>query len=261
MLLLYKYKPNNEYTMKIFTEGKLYFPSISELNDPFEGAIPFIFDEAELTPENIFQKMYDLATEEHPDFTPEQLYQFVSGNYGKGGFFDEKHLEKINKETRENINEKIGICSLTSKNNNILMWSHYADGHKGLCIGFDWQMLRKSTSAILGNVNYQDDLPKYKIFGSNSDFFQTLLLTKSTEWQYEQEYRLMTIESRGKELPFPFESIVEVIFGCCMLQEERDKYIRLIMEKNRNCKLFETRMHSKQFALEIVSLVDHWIEI
>ncbi|MBK7525892.1 MAG: DUF2971 domain-containing protein [Saprospiraceae bacterium] len=29
-----------------------------------------------------------------------------------------------------------GVCSFTTNNNNILMWSHYANNHKGICLEF-----------------------------------------------------------------------------------------------------------------------------
>ena len=35
-------------------------------------------------------------------------------------------------EKREEL--PTAICSLSKKNNDYLMWSYYADGHKGLCL-------------------------------------------------------------------------------------------------------------------------------
>ena len=33
-------------------------------------------------------------------------------------------------------NDQCGVLSLSAKNSNILMWSHYADSHKGVCIEY-----------------------------------------------------------------------------------------------------------------------------
>lgn len=75
--VLYKYRPWNDYTKKILTDGELYFPSIGKLNDPFEGSIPYIFDQSELTTENIFRWMYKLAKHDHPTWTEIEIYKYV----------------------------------------------------------------------------------------------------------------------------------------------------------------------------------------
>ena len=43
--ILYKYRDwNNEYHKKIITNQELFFPSFESLNDPFDGKLPFMFD-------------------------------------------------------------------------------------------------------------------------------------------------------------------------------------------------------------------------
>ena len=79
--ILYKYKPLDKegYTMKILTDGEIYFPSISKLNDPFEGDIPYIFDTNELTSDNIFLAMRKIAKESNPEMTEEELHEYLLG--------------------------------------------------------------------------------------------------------------------------------------------------------------------------------------
>jgi len=40
---------------------------------------------------------------------------------------------------------KYGVLCFSRRWNNILMWSHYADGHKGICLGFDGPMSSRWT--------------------------------------------------------------------------------------------------------------------
>ncbi|WP_214826490.1 DUF2971 domain-containing protein [Chryseobacterium sp. ISL-6] len=50
----------------------------------------------------------------------------------------------------ENVNRNFGIYSLTTKNSNLLMWSHYGNSHKGFCIGFNTEKLFKLVMGTLG---------------------------------------------------------------------------------------------------------------
>jgi hypothetical protein len=51
-----------------------------------------------------------------------------------------------------------GVCCFTTDNRNPLMWSHYADGHKGFCLEFDTQKC-KLLSEKLFPVTYSDEYP------------------------------------------------------------------------------------------------------
>ena len=68
--------------------------------------------------------------------------------------------------TKRDLSEKFGILCFSESWNNPVQWAHYADGHKGLCLGFD------ISDHLLTEVNYVDErLPvddfvaKQKAFG------------------------------------------------------------------------------------------------
>lgn len=82
------------------------------------------------------------------------------------------------------------ICfSKTWKSN--LMWAHYADKHRGLCLGFDILDTERLTKIDYLRRRkefpkaYKDDLPSVA-----EDLVTTCLKVKSIEWKYEQEHRL-----------------------------------------------------------------------
>lgn len=97
-----------------------------------------------------------------------------------------------------------GICSFSKARKNQLMWSHYADEHKGVCIGFRENQIRPQGSYIYPiDVTYQDEYPfkeiikrfNYleRIYGMNNlqsiagDILISILGTKYTSWKYERE--------------------------------------------------------------------------
>lgn len=75
------------------------------------------------------------------------------------------------------------ICSLSTDYKNILMWSHYADSHKGCCI----ELSITSSSWKMYNVKYVNHLPN---IDENSQV-DDILTTKLKFWEYENEVRFL----------------------------------------------------------------------
>ena len=251
--ILYKYRPidSEDHTLNIINYGKIYFPSIFELNDPFDGSVPYVYNEAELTCENIFKKMRNIAVKEHPEYNENQIHEYVLGAM-KDQNYDAKFIEKLNQQMRESIGKSFGIYSLTTKRNNFLMWSHYANSHRGICMGFNTKILFDQTRPIFTPVTYQEDLPNRSIFDDNeTDFVKQLLATKSTVWEYEEEYRLIKLQGARKEVLIPLNGVVEIIFGCKISISNKEKLKGIISQKNPSCKLFECSISKKKFEIEI----------
>jgi len=68
----------------------------------------------------------------------------------------QKNHEKLRKSSLDKYG---GIIALSSRWDSILMWSHYANNHKGYCIGFDSKKLVDSKMfSSFGLVSYPNDL-------------------------------------------------------------------------------------------------------
>jgi hypothetical protein len=251
--ILYKYRPNNCQTLATIIHGKIYFPSIYQLNDPFDGSVPYIYDETELTTENIFKKMWDIAKKEHPEYNEGQIYEYVSKAMS-GQNYEEKFIEKLNQGMKENIEKDFGIYSLTTQRNNFLMWSHYADAHKGICMGFNTQILFNQINPIFAEVIYQEDLPKHSIFDDEVESVAKLLTIKSKVWEYEDEYRFIKLNYTRKEVSIPLSGLVEIIFGCRMDTSCKAALKEIITKNNPGCKLFECSLNKKKFEIDITQI-------
>lgn len=182
-MVLYKYYSCNEFTYRSLSEMGLWFGNISTMNDPFDCLWNL---EVRSTPEDM-----------------ELLRQYVKGN-----------IELSNHEFTMNIPElsDSGIlqllnhlkwssspsqryCSLTEDPYNILMWSHYASGHKGIVVGFNFNDF---TNII--PIEYTDSIPLVnpiefvnwtflKKANSNNILFKSLS-KKTVCWEYEKEWRV-----------------------------------------------------------------------
>lgn len=170
---------------------------------------------------------------------------FTSGAYWKDNY--EKYLN--------NIDARFGILSLTTKRDNLLMWSHYTNSHKGYCIGFDKKVLFELIGGILGRINYNQKMPYIPLFDDTGLGANNILFTKSTEWEYEDEYRIKKHFAADKIYVFPNEAVKEVILGMKLTEEEKDEILNIVRSKYLNAKFYESTMDLSEFKLNIIPIL------
>lgn len=102
--------------------------------------------------------------------------------------------------------EKVGILCLTEDPSNILMWSHYASNHSGICVGFDTDY-KPFDSA--NQVYYSDGWPSAEFNSDSEQLLKRVLLTKSKHWSYEKEWRSIKRTIENDELDFYYKAFQE----------------------------------------------------
>jgi len=69
-----------------------------------------------------------------------------------------------------------------------LMWSHYSNHHRGICLEFDAsQVVFRDAYQVV----YREMLPALDILEMSDETAFQVLLTKSPDWSYENEYRIL----------------------------------------------------------------------
>jgi hypothetical protein len=117
------------------------------------------------------------------------------------------------------IESAIGCFSTVP--DSVLMSSQYADGHKGITVGFDTKRLITSLSKLnkplraeIRPVWYLPAMPKLNL-SKKPALYATC---KSDVWRHEQEFRIFLMKdaalAASGAFPFDRESITEVICGC-----------------------------------------------
>lgn len=175
--------------------------------------------------------------------------------------FSENEINNIFKEWAANKS----ICCFSRNFRNILMWSHYADSHRGFCIGIDNYDIENSE--IFSNVIYSKSFLEFdneKIFlkhdieqGVNRNW-EKILTHKALDWAYEEEVRLI-LElgenyTKGRTFHIGQASITQVFFGLCM--SEGDKEILKNIMKGRSCTFYQMVRSDNSFALEAKQMID-----
>jgi hypothetical protein len=195
----YKYLPFNENSLKILTEGTIKFTDPETFNDPFDCRPPYVANVEDIAKTKFKTiRKYSKKRGESPAQTILKKRKYAA-------------KMKINAESgviNNNVAINFGMVCLTSTPDNLLMWSHYADSHKGFIVGF-----KIPTNGAFSAVNIHNEkaIVKYwtdclyplpvaycterpvVFYGSDSDLetSQKRLLSKSVDWEYERESRVI----------------------------------------------------------------------
>jgi hypothetical protein len=90
----------------------------------------------------------------------------------------------------------LGICSFSEVHNNEVMWAHYADEFRGICIAYSFPRLltRLETGAQFVRVDYRDRAP-HLLSGKEAGYLAKRVLScKSFRWLYEREWRMFSTQ-------------------------------------------------------------------
>lgn len=144
-----------------------------------------------------------------------------------------------------------GIVSLAERDDCPLMWSHYADQHRGICLGY---LVPERASGAVHRVAYDgarlvkasevsamlkgDDEARARVDAA-------VMLRKAESWSYEREWRL--IGRRGTE-GSPLE-LEEVIFGIKCKESAKYTIMKALERRGGSVKFYEMREERGTFNL------------
>lgn len=161
----------------------------------------------------------------------------------------------IQREAYLNLLPKIAqrfssVVCLSEKIDSILMWSHYSYNHTGFALGYDLRPLLLPNDKNLGlypviysEKRYNAEEFMLYLFGSlmqapvhNVDLMSSikLLLYKSLDWQYEQEWRVIKSDASnlfvGHSEPICLKPN-SIYYGCRISQDDYQKLHEIALQK------------------------------
>ena len=280
-MMLYKYMPPSR--LPVLLDRLIRFTPPGRLNDPFDMRPVVVgYDSPEavtrdlhgLRPTILKQAYESLPAAVRAEVPFDQfcehsahLWPDLSGAAKQ--FADRECIGMWNVALRA-LDAAIGVMCLAEPIDSILMWSHYAQGHTGLALGFDsdhpffHQSLADTPSewGRLWPVNYSDDRPVVNLMDLR-DF--RILLTKSAAWTYEREHRIFLPLSLADQVHFdgtqlihrfliPADAITEVVLGSRFAFPDVDA-IRAILLSNpayKHVRLLRARPDERRFGIDVV---------
>ena len=222
---------NVNYTIDNLSKNLLYFSHPTEFNDPFDSKM---YVDSRGTEEQWIAFLCDY-----------QGYNRDTAKKEIEGFFKwENGLVSSKEHVYKNTIKVPRVCCFSGKRDSILMWSHYADHHKGICLCFraaknfdDYYIplripnsktpIYDAKAGVFKEVIYDNGLiPQISPFNSQvhiNNIISEQLFTKFEGWEYENEYRIIHPEhlkylesplESSKTLEYYKECLEGVIFGC-----------------------------------------------
>jgi len=223
MWRLYKYQPITEQTLGNLARRKLWASCPSAFSDPFEFRLQRVAN-------------------------PPGIAELRTQNPHLDSLSDAEFLDGAITEFERTISSS-GVVCFAQEPNETLMWSHYADRHRGMCLGFSGETALEEVAVY--PVEYSDDYPELtfkQIWHRNG--LARVLWTKHSKWSYEKEFRLIRIE--GNQLIDYPGSLTRVIFGLRTSASDQQA-IRKVLATESAVEYFKVVQDPAAYELHVVA--------
>lgn len=211
-------------------EGTVSVSNPMKFNDPWECKAQFskevLDDPAEY--ERIVKAFVQFGRKHGPAL-PEEEHTRRESELRRNRVLLEGMLDQLTAELARAVERQYRLYCLGARGDVPLMWSHYADSHRGICLEFS---VENELFCGALPVEYRSSYPLYNLADRDEDAALQMLLTKSEDWRYGNEFRLIVAASgytfpglpatKNDCLALPEGSLTAVIVGCQMSASERD---------------------------------------
>lgn len=148
----------------------------------------------------------------------------------------------------------MGVCCFSLKLDNSLMWSHYADSHRGLCLYYEIpeEFLSPNQIHAWARVTYHNNpLTRWLVNELDEDLdageacieiTKIILAAKSRAWSYEKEGRLFRHSSGLVEVPREF--LKQVCFGLNTPDVDKRLITSIVSANYENVQFAKMTRHS-----------------
>lgn len=253
--VIYKYVPYNTYSLSNLKNSQIFFNRPIDFNDPFDCSL--VRESIKIDDNEIIQLYNDWVSNELPDAPPPPTNPIKNVKSIENLPDDfrrqmEEITKEVAKEKQQEYHYRIGCACFSKINDSLLMWSHYANGHKGFCLEFDTSF---DPFYKAYKVEYSDSFPSLNLITmflarikSDSRAF-TSLLTKYSCWEYEKEWRIFHREPR-KFFGYTEDALKAVYFGVSIDTTNRDIICLILQGQNPNVAFYKAKRSSRKFEIE-----------
>ena len=189
----------------------------------------------------------------HDRFMTEQNARATAASfYIEGQHSNPENVEFFRYEILQMLSSLIGIYCMSERNDSVLMWAHYGNKHTGYCVEFE----ASDDTPFFGAsqpVRYSTDYPTVDFFSTpREEQVDPIFLTKSLDWNYEREWRIIEHEHGRGEQEYPGHLMTGVIFGMRMTAVDKNNIKDWLSRRDCNVDLYQANRHDSEFSIVIL---------
>ena len=276
-------------TVAILESGKVRYSSPLTFNDPFDVQCGLHFDfDIRTLHDKVIDKLEVLASSStEPPVDPEDIWGKVvleaRRYFPKHGFPKTRwreltsrsfqDLESTIRQTQEDYrrhwSEKLlpglRVFCVSEERDNLLMWAHYAQAHRGAVLEF-WSLPEEDNPlSVAEPIEYLDHPPPFfteaewidDFMGikklNSSALYRKYAYAKSRYWEYEKEWRVWyPFSTTGKYdyTPINPKELRAVYLGCQAEPDFKSKVLEQVKIKFREARVYQAKKSESHYRLE-----------
>lgn len=257
--------------------GRLSWSSPVLFNDPFDNQMNMLLEEdRESMVDDFLSRLegavkgevtldYNLGT----DSQPVQMLQLIKDDYPDQYQNILTSVRASISESLNGIDEKfstltgpilrafalLSILCLSKIKDSLLMWSHYADNHRGVVLEFKASS-KESIFNQAKKVIYSKSFAKFNFKEMRDDSNSVIdkyVLTKNIDWNYEEEWRIsipLTDYKVPRELrSFDSNDLAALYLGCRISDSNKTTIVSLRNRFFPHAKIYQAEKSLEGFSL------------
>jgi hypothetical protein len=240
----------NQNTINTIEESNLFFSKVEYFNDPYELRPQFDFS---FTDEEFLHKQKLIHIQKMTNKTEKEIDEDLSSIVENKIHRNPHYWQPFITQLTQTIRDEVGILCLTTDPANILMWAHYAQQNRGICLGFSWSNVTEFFGEAQ-EIQYVDTLPKINMFSLDiNKQVDQMFFTKHNHWAYEKEWRIIEENGPGRK-KYPQELLKEIIFGLNVPDKDKERIINLTKKHNKDIKFFTCYANPNDYQFSLHEL-------
>jgi len=227
--------------------GEIYFARLTSFNDPFDSY--FVVDS---TGEPDRVRTFWESSEAAKGLEAAEREARIDHCVREAG--SERESERMRAAAMQ-MRQEYGMLCMSSRNDDILMWSYYAAGHSGLCIRYQ---MHKEAWFGLGEmilpleVEYAEAPPTFRFYyDGRFAAAKALLGTKAKIWSHEGEWRMVLPSFSGSKI-LPLAHVDQVILGINTPDEDIERVKRWVSRRSVSMEILQAQHRKGEYGLDLV---------
>jgi Protein of unknown function (DUF2971) len=246
--ILYKYRTceNLGWIEDIIVRSNLWWSSPRDFNDPYDCRPVIDVSGSQSEAKQLVKRVVNRSLKGEPRNVRRARFKEANCNVGKA--LGQRITNAGGRDAWEDSIARMGLLSLTARSDSMLMWSHYAASHRGICLGFDTS---KTPFGLAHAVCYDDNRPVFRpLDPDRSRLMERVLLRKAECWNYEEEWRVFG-PGRVGNVNFAEAALSTVILGSNITSTDRAKIEEMISRRRFDLRVVKAHLNEQRYDLDL----------